>query len=260
VKGPFDRHFVDVHAAGGRQTLVSQLAGRGLATFDGMRTPSELLALARSVGDVVPHRDSDRDGVTTLAGAERSSRPLPGYLGFSAKELVPHTDGSSVASPPPLVMLACAVPAPHGGETLVVDGAEIYDRLRHEAPAVLQQLSQPRSARFGAEEGYLGSIFEYVIRDQPDSDGRMSVRFRWDGLSAFAPPTAAVLPQFLDLVREVALEFALHSGQGYLVQNGRWLHGRRAYRGYRCAYRILIRSRTMDSLGGAVPCGFVASS
>lgn len=32
----FERHYVDLHSAGGEERLVRQLAERGFATFDGV--------------------------------------------------------------------------------------------------------------------------------------------------------------------------------------------------------------------------------
>jgi hypothetical protein len=251
----FSRHLVDVHRSDWRPRLASQLATLGLVTFAGVHSPTELLALARSIGEVHRHRDSDRSGVTTIAN-DPDSPAGPGYLAFTAQELVPHTDGSSLAHPPPLVLLLCAAPATYGGQSLVVDGRVIYNRMRLESPAALRELTRPGCARFGGENGYVGSVFEYR-RDSRDGGRRwVSVRFRLDGLSIFDSSASAILPQFLETASTATLQLQLQSGQGYVVQNGRWLHGRRAHGGPRCFYRVLVTPRLRDARGQTIPYGF----
>jgi Taurine catabolism dioxygenase TauD, TfdA family len=262
MDGAFESHFVDVHKPHGHRALVSRLAQHGVATFDRVEDSSALLRLARSLGDVLPHRDSDLRGVTTLERTESGSSPRRGYLGFSSRELFPHTDGSSIASPPPLVMFACSQPAPQGGHTILVDARALWRRLSVTRPRILDELSRPLSVRFGGEQAHVGSIFEGVEGDQPPLDGtrRLCVRFRWDGLAQCAPSTTAALPALLVLIRETAVSFELARGQGYVVQNGRWLHGRTAYAGFRRVHRVLVRPRREGRAGDIIPFGFEAPS
>jgi TfdA family taurine catabolism dioxygenase TauD len=254
----FESHFVDVHEPHGHRALISRLAQRGVATFDRVEGSSALLRLARSLGDIVPHRDSDPRGVTTLQPTESDSSPRHGYLGFSSRELFPHTDGSSIASPPPLVMFACSQPAPQGGHTMLVDARALWQRLTVTVPGILEELSRPLSVRFGDEQAHVGSIFEGVEGDLPPLDGtrRLCVRFRWDGLAQFAPSTTTALPSLLDLIRETAVSFGLARGQGYVVQNGRWLHGRTAYAGFRRVHRVLVRPHREGRTGDIIHFGF----
>ncbi len=253
----FEQYFVDVHRRRGNAELVARLRRHGIVTFDGVQGPSDLLRLARSIGNVLPHRDSDVRGVTTLAGTDSGNLRRQGYLGFSSEALFPHTDGSSIPSPPCLVLLACEVPAAQGGATLVVDGCALYERLRTNMPATLAALSRYGSARFGGESGYHGSVFEVVAGDQPDTARWVSIRFRWDGLAIFSPSTSAALPAFLELVEESTLKFTLDRGQGYIIQNGRWLHGRTEYAGHRRVHRVLISPhRRYRSDMDTIPFGF----
>jgi Taurine catabolism dioxygenase TauD, TfdA family len=251
----FERFFVDIHSARGSVDVVDRLARSGIATFEGFNTTADLLRLAHSLGDVLPHRDSDAHGVTTLAGCEDSRPPRPGYLGFSSESLFPHTDGSSVANPPPLVMLACEVPARKGGAALVVDGLSIYQRLRTVMPEALAILSGPGSVRFGGDGAHVGAVFETVAADR-ESTNQITIRFRWDGLGRFEQPVTAVMPAFLTLIRDLTRTLTLGPGQGYVIQNGRWLHGRTRYEGQRVVHRILVRPDGSASDRDAIPLGF----
>jgi alpha-ketoglutarate-dependent taurine dioxygenase len=247
----FDRFYVDLRSRDGRAALVDRLADHGLVTFDRIGGRNEALALMRSIATVVHHRDSDPDGVTALTATEPAAGVRSGFAGFSSGELTPHTDRSSLPRPPTLVMLICAVPATEGGATVVIDGRELYDSLATEAPQVLQELVTPRSALFGTAAGHLGSVFE------PVGGGAVSIRFRLDDLARFSPAVTAVLPRLLELMQARTVRFALGPGQGYILQNGRWLHGRTGFSGRRRMYRILGEPHPADRLGRLVSFGFM---
>jgi alpha-ketoglutarate-dependent taurine dioxygenase len=247
----FARYYVDLRARDWRAALVDRLANHGLVTFDRIADRNDALALMRSVATVVHHRDSEPDGVTVLTATEPPAGVRSGFAGFSARELVPHTEGSSLPGPPTLVMLLCAVPAGEGGATEVIDGREVYDSLAAEAPEVLRELMTPRSALFGTGAGHLGSVFEPVGR------GAACIRFRHDDLARFSPAVTAVLPHLLEVMHARTVRFTLHPGQGYILQNGRWLHGRTGFSGRRQMYRILGEPHPADRLGRSVGFGFI---
>jgi alpha-ketoglutarate-dependent taurine dioxygenase len=251
VENTFARFQVDLRARDGRTTLLDRLADHGLATFDHIDARQEALALLRSIARVVPHRDSDPDGVTVLTASEPTAEVRSGYAGFSSRGLVPHTDGSSLPRPPTLILLLCVSPAANGGATEVVDGRDLYNSLAVEAPQVLRELVTPRSALFGKGTGHLGSVFERVGRQA------MCIRFRYDDLARFSPATTAVLPRFVELMRSRTLRFTLGPGQGYVLQNGRWLHGRTGFHGRREMYRILGEPHQTVHLGRRIGFGFI---
>jgi alpha-ketoglutarate-dependent taurine dioxygenase len=246
----FKRFYVDLHAPGGQAALVDRLAGHGLVTFDQIFGRGAALRLMRSIATVVQHRDSDSDGVTVLTASEPLARVRSGFAGFSSQQLAPHTDGSSLPRPPTLVMLLCAVPAPEGGATEVIDGREVYDCLAAEAPEVLRELATPVSALYGTGGGHLGSVFE------PVGSG-VCIRFRDDDLARFSPSVTAVLPQFLEVIRTRTVRFTLGPGQGYVLQNGRWLHGRTGFSGRRQMHRILGEPYPAERLGRSIDFGFI---
>jgi hypothetical protein len=92
-------------------------------------------------------------------------------------------------------------------------------------------------------------VFEPV-----DSGG--CVRFRQDELARFSPAVTAVLPQLLEAIRRRTIRFALNVGQGYVVQNGRWLHGRSGFDGLREMHRILGEPHPPERPGRIVGFGF----
>jgi hypothetical protein len=197
--------------------------------FDGVGSARDLLRLAQSIATIVPHRDSNAVGLTTISDV--GGRARSGFAGFSARALDPHTDRSGIARPPTLLMMSCGQPARNGGECFVVDGKAVYDDLAESNPQALESLSTPRSVLFGGATGYLGSIFTRA-------GGRISIRLRLDELARFSPETKRWLPVLRAAIDRHAEMFRLNVGQGYVLDNSRWLHGRYAFTGRRVMYRV----------------------
>ncbi|MBO0808702.1 MAG: TauD/TfdA family dioxygenase [Actinobacteria bacterium] len=221
----------DLGGAEGRDQLIRQLRDNGLSRFEGVADRAALVEAAGWLMDIYPHRDSGPDGVTVIAGEGDSA--LPGRAGFTSAELRPHTDRSSVPEPPVLLMMMCATDADHGGESFAVDGRLLHDVLAAEDTAALQALSRPRSALFGGAGGYLGSVFETT------ADGRVKVRLRLDELARYSPDVERVLPRLAALAAGNLVSFPLRAGQGYVLNNSCWLHGRTRFTGPRVMLRLL---------------------
>jgi hypothetical protein len=133
--------------------------------------------------------------------------------------------------------MLCKSPAPIGGDSVLVDGYEIRAVLASRFPEALRELSRPASVVFGGGDAFhAGAIFE-------DGPGGIHIRFRYDNLAYFSPPLIPLMPSFLSLLDERAFSFRLGAGQGYIVDNRRWLHGRTAFSGPREMHRLLVRRR-----------------
>ncbi len=209
--------------------LVAALAEHGLVLLDAVTSRDDLLRLARSIATIVPHRDSDATGLTTIADIGGQVRS--GFAGFSACALNPHTDRSGIANPPALLMMSCGQPATSGGECVVIDGKAVYDDLAESTPKALKALSAPRSVLFGGAAGHLGSVFTRI-------GDRLAIRLRLDDLAQFSPEVTRLLPILRAAIDRHAGMFRLDAGQGYILDNYRWLHGRRAFSGQRVMYRV----------------------
>lgn len=243
---PFQLERVDLCQPLARSYLARALRQLGFALLDGVSDANALLDVAQSIATVVPHRDSRPDGVKVLA--DRGAAGVRnGFAGFSGCELVPHTAGSGVAHPPGLLMMACGQPAEVGGECVLIDGSAVYDDLAESEPEAVQALSAPRSALFGGAAGHLGSVFT------SESQGRMTVRLRLDGLVRFSPESARWVTALRSTIDRHMTTVALRAGEGYVLDNRRWLHGRRAFTGQRVLYRIT--ANPLPHLG--IPSGFL---
>lgn len=218
--------------------LVAALAEHGVVLLDGVTSREDLLRLAHSIATIVPHRDSDAAGLTTIADIGGQVRS--GFAGFSACALNPHTDRSGIANQPALLVMSCGQPATSGGECVVIDGKAVYDDLAESNLKALKALSAPRSVLFGGAAGHLGAVFTRI-------GDRSAIRLRLDDLAQFSPEITRHLPILRAAIDRHATMFRLNSGQGYILDNYRWLHGRRAFSGQRVMYRV--NGNPLASLG-----------
>jgi alpha-ketoglutarate-dependent taurine dioxygenase len=220
-----------------------------MATFDGITSREQALHLAAQVMTLWPHRDSEQDGITVLADRGDIAKQ-PGLAGFGNTALDLHTETATIAEPPQLMMLICTSRAHTGGACRLADAQEIFRHLRAALPDLLEQLCQPRSVLFGGPAGYLGSVFEL------SGDRRVRMRLRTDKLAKFSPQLAPRISQLRQEINKCAISVPLQPGQGYLLSNTRWLHGRDAFDGQRMMYRLL--GHPLPNLD--IPTGFPAAS
>jgi alpha-ketoglutarate-dependent taurine dioxygenase len=224
----FEQYFVERHQLA---ALTAMLREHGIATFDGITDRVQLASLASGIMDPRSHRDADPDNITSIR-PDNTLEQLPAGAGFSRAAVPPHTEGSSLPVPPRLLMLACAQPAPIGGATLVVDGAALYQHFIEAAPESAATLSRPGVARFGST-GFAAAIFDHVEHD------RVAVRYRDDALVDLARSDRPAWDRLRTAVGEHQHRFTLGQGQGIILDNTRWLHGREAFAGDRLLHRLV---------------------
>ncbi|MCN9240724.1 TauD/TfdA family dioxygenase [Streptomyces sp. RY43-2] len=237
ASGAFRRHLVDPRAPRALDDIGALLRETGLVTVEGLRSRTEVLSFAKRVMDLVEHRDSDSDRLTTIRHVEgRGHRD--GYAGFGTRELALHTERSGVPTPPRLMMLVCGTVADSGGESLLADGRAVHAALSNASPDAVEVLSQPRTAFFGNGDGHATQVFTR------HHDGRVSIRLRTDALARWNPLALPHLPLLQAALAEHQVVLPLEPGQGYLIDNTRWLHARRAFTGGRLCWRALGAPRS----------------
>ncbi|MFD4113202.1 TauD/TfdA family dioxygenase [Streptomyces niveus] len=229
----FAAHFLDHKAHGAPARFAEQLGESGLVTLDGLANRDAVLSFASRVMAVSPHRDSDPDGLTTIRDSPRYAS-LPGFAGLGSGQLDPHTERSSLPSPPRLMLLVCSQPADRGGECLLTDGRRVHADLVHEGGGeAADALSRPRTAYFGAGDGHASQVLS------SHRDGRVSIRLRFDALARWSPIVQPHLPALRAAALDHQQSLRLEPGQGYLLDNQRWLHARSAFVGDRTHWRAL---------------------
>ena len=227
--------------------LVRQdLETEGIAFLEGLEAEEDALALARSLGEIFPHRDSEPSGLTRILCRAAIARE-PGFKGFSADALFPHTDQSCLEEPALFLLQVCREQAGTGGSAVLVDGRELYRDLARSFPELLGYLSGPRAAMFSdGRNSHCGAIFQAV------EAGGIAVRFRYDSCGFFSPQLAPHIGYLLKLIEKHANRIDLHPGQAYIINNRWWLHGRESFLGEREMWRILLKAGT-GPFAGARP-------
>ena len=218
------------------EVIEQRLRRTGLIVLDGLTSRAAVLDLVSQIMTITSHRDSDDDGLTTLRDTGYHAQ-RPGFAGFTSAELAPHTERSGTPAPPRLMLLVCDRPAEQGGECLLTDGRSVHIDLFTRHPEAVRVLSQPRTAFFGAGEGAGGGHPSQVFTAGPE--GRVSVRLRLDGLARWSPLVQPYLSELRAAAVAHQITLRLGAGQGYLLDNTRWLHARAAFTGPRLCRRAL---------------------
>lgn len=164
----------------------------------------------------------------------------PTNLAYTNLGLQAHSDNPYRDPVPTLQILYCLENSVDGGESYVVDGFRVAERLRGEDPRAFDLL-----ARYCARFDYAGSRDVHLAARRPmielAPDGELiAVRFNnrsaapvtdvpYDDMAAYY----AAYRRFGELVDDPALAvgFRLEPGDSFIVDNTRVLHARRAYTG-----------------------------
>ncbi|MEU5425576.1 TauD/TfdA family dioxygenase [Streptomyces olivoreticuli] len=229
---PYAAHYVDIQSPRAKEKAHEQLRDTGLITLTGFTSRTVVREFAARIMDITPHRDSDPDGLTTIRDTRRHTHRA-GYGGFGTGELAPHTERSSIPAPPRLMLLVCGTPAHYGGDCLLTDGRAVYTDVAARRREAAIALSKPRTAYFGGGDGHPTQVFTH------HPDDRVSVRLRLDGLARFSPTVQTYLPYLRNALTTYQIRLPLDAGQGYLLDNQRWLHAREAFTGNRLCWRAL---------------------
>jgi alpha-ketoglutarate-dependent taurine dioxygenase len=211
----------------------------------GLRDACHFSETLSTLGNVYRHPHSRSDGLTHLVSESDDFELLQAAetnrLGMTESALTPHTDRSGMDDPPRLLGFWIESQSSVGGASTFVDGHRLIEDLSTHEPDSIRILTRPKSVIFRSEDGLReGEIVEL-------SGEKLRLRFRFDRMVYFAPDVAELIPRLNDLIREQAKLVRLRAGEGYLVDNHRWLHGRTHFSGRRSCYRILLRSEELGT-------------
>ncbi len=215
----FIGNFNDPHF--GERVRQEVYQGGGLAIFEGMHDPQQLLDLSEILGgEVRKFRLTDESGIGELVD-DPNEASAPGAIDT---ELNVHTDGTRVENPAHLLVLYCKNPADDGGESFYLKGADMYRYLQENNSPLFEAFHQ--RWLFGREDdGHEAPVFE-------TKDGLTTVRFRrdpYDNFSDLRPEIDTALKEMSanGLIRQIKLPL----GWGVAVNNYSVLHGRTAIEG-----------------------------
>jgi gamma-butyrobetaine hydroxylase len=164
----------------------------------------------------------------------------PNNLAYTNLGLQAHTDNPYRDPVPTLQILACLENSVEGGDSIVVDGFMVAERLRREDPRRFGLL-----ARYPARFEYAGSSGVRLRAKRPmielGPDGEMlAIRFNNRSAAAFVdvpyddmPDLYAAYRRFAEILEDPSMEvtFKLQPGELFIVDNTRVLHARKAFSG-----------------------------
>ncbi len=210
----------------------------------------DAIRLANSLGSIVANPDANEDGVVKLMPLKQIS-PKKNYIGFTKSSLYPHTDRSPLEKPPNLLFLWCEIPEDEkGGASILVDCKSLAEDLSKHDLEHFNNLMIPGTTIFDdGIKSYKGSVFEKSINKY------ITVRFRYDNCVFFNGDILDSISCFMHYVDKHSTFIELNQGEGYIIQNNRWLHGRNSFTCNRLVCRIHINS---DKNKCDIPPGFLS--
>jgi len=184
------------------------------------------------------HPDSSSDGITEVAAT--GHEPKHGASsGFTNQALPLHVDGSAERVPPSILCLLLVASAHGGGQTMLSDALDLFHWCVAQ-PDMQGVLAFSSRAKFREAE--------YPIFDPLIDPRSLTFRFRQDQyLWPAAGVSVADLRRLAIQLESKALNVTLVPGEGYLLHNHRWTHGRGQFVGPRLAWRLLGSIRSEDS-------------
>ena len=215
------------------ERVSADLNAFGLVFFEDLPV-GRVRSVLGELGCITAHPDAGVDGATVLRSASGRTPVREGRRGLSRQALFPHTDRSVAPEPPALLAFWCETPARYGGHAIFADGRRLHKLLALTRPDTLEALEAQERCLFRYDDVHTGrAVFETMGPD------RRRLRFRRDDFLYAAPSAWAHLERFARIVVENSISIRLGRGQGYIVQNTRWLHGRTAFIGARSCKRLL---------------------
>jgi hypothetical protein len=137
--------------------------------------------------------------------------------------------------------MACNQSASSGGISTFADGRSILLDINKRDPSIAKLLVEAPSCIFkDTENTYVGPMFESM------AENRLALRFRYDSGGYFSSELSDKLPLILEALRRHTRQCLLEKGEGVLLNNRRWLHGRTAFTGSRVVWRVLAHRPSLD--------------
>lgn len=230
----FEKYFVDLRDHVSLSNITEQLHKIGLVTVEGVDSPEKMIGIAERLGNILVQDDTDKRGLKIQHWPEKGEGSF--Y----------HTDRASMVEPPNIIFVVCTKQASEDGYSIFVDGKELYKALKKDHPEITVKFFEPEIMIFGLTPPHIsaGSIFN------KSENGSIFLKFRYDNKGAyFSPAILHYIPVLIEYIHKLSFSFRLQENQGYLVQNGRWLHGANPFRGERSIHRVILHS-TIKSLSG----------
>jgi gamma-butyrobetaine dioxygenase len=165
----------------------------------------------------------------------------PHNLAFTAMALGNHTDNPYRDPVPQLQLLHCLEAAGEGGESIVVDGFAVAERLRREQPETFDLLARTKVSFRYVEPGAVDLRHAAPLIELDAGGDLRTIRYNSRSIGPIdldpeaLPGFYAAHRRFGRLLHDPAMTvgFRMRAGDLFVVDNRRVLHGRRGFGGGR---------------------------
>lgn len=164
----------------------------------------------------------------------------PNNLAFTNLGLQAHTDNPYRDPVPTLQLLCCLENSVEGGDSIVIDGFKVAQRLRQESADDFDLLTRyPLRFEYAGSAGVRLSAKRPLIELGPDGE-MIAIRFNNRSAAAFVDIPFDVMQafytayrRFADILDDASMEvvFKLQPGELFIVDNTRILHARKSFSG-----------------------------
>lgn len=197
---------------------------------DGLAEPGGVEAVARLIGDL------GESAYTTIFDLSPSS--AINTMGNTCKAVMPHTDEAFRYGPPGINILGCVRPAIEGGESILVDGFHIAERLKNEDRDAFDLLCRYGQTFNRIHPGKLDQRGRQRMIALDDRGEVIGIRVHTRAAGPMDLPADLVKPYYaahrsfcaLMISPENQFQFQLQAGEAVMFDNHRILHARAEFR------------------------------
>jgi alpha-ketoglutarate-dependent taurine dioxygenase len=210
--------------------IREELDKKGIVFIRNVTTEDQFISIGEKLGSIYKPRHGTADGITKI---EPTHEKIGN--GYTRQELYLHIDRSQEISPPKYLMTTCSVKATlGGGHSTFLDGNELYDKLSREEPEILEQLKNSNNTQFLQDDGSYQSLAIFGESN--------AIRFRLDDKILISGTLAKNFNRLLEIMNQLTHTVEFELGEGYIIDNRWWLHGRTGFKGDRAILRLLVTS------------------
>jgi trimethyllysine dioxygenase len=173
---------------------------------------------------------------------------------YTPAAIGPHTDGTYSIDAPGFQMFHCLQFDGSGGESTLVDGFKVAERIRETDPEAFEALTSIQvPAQYRGDGVHLRA--EHAVIGLDHHGAYRQIAYNNYDRAPFRLPAARMrvfyraLQLFASSINDPALEITMRlaPGTALLFDNWRTLHGRRAYQGYRRLCGAYLNKEDFDS-------------
>ncbi|OXA59769.1 probable gamma-butyrobetaine dioxygenase [Folsomia candida] len=212
-----------------------EISKRGIVLVRNIKSEQSLTEISKHFGQVFNPRHGSPNGVANI----HPDHTLEGK-GYTRTALLLHTDRSGMDNPPRFLITTVKKQSESGGHSTFVNGKHLQAQILSEDPKLFQLLRDSRMTQFQQEDRSFKCL--------PMFYGESKIRCRFDDGIYFNHSLAEKLPHLMRHLAKLQVRVAFKEGEGYILDNHWWLHGRDGFNGDREVLRLLINPVIIDAL------------